>query len=85
MADGEGLGEIYPTLIGSSYLTTDQDALVCLIKKGKKSTQISTVYMPAHDLSDLDMINLINYLSYKLSEAPAISPQEVKEALAACP
>jgi len=85
MADGKGLGEIYPTLIGSSYLTTDQDALVCLIKKGKKSTQISTVYMPAHDLSDLDMINLINYLSYKLSEAPAISPQEVKEALAACP
>ena len=85
MDDGKGLGEIYPSLIGSSYLTTEQDALVCLIKKGKKSTQLSTVYMPAHDLTEIDMINLINYLSHKLSNSLVISPQEVREAVAACP
>jgi len=85
MSDGKGLGEIYPSLIGSTYLSTEQQALVCLIKKGKKSTQLSTVYMPAHDLTDLEMINLINYLSHRLSNTSAISPQEVRQSLVACP
>ncbi len=85
MSEGKGLGEIYPSLVDSPYLSSDQESLVCLIKKGKKSTQLSTVYMPAHDLSEVEMINLINYLSHKLSSTSAISPLQVREALVACP
>jgi len=86
MDNGEGLGQIYPALSKSSYLSTEQSSLVCLIRHGKKSTEIETVYMPANDnLSDIDMINLINFLSYKWGENAPLSPQEVKEALNDCP
>jgi len=86
MDDGEGLGVIYPALGTSAYIHTEKASLPCLVRHGKRSTQLETVYMPAHtQLSDLDMINLINYMSYRWGAQDALSPQEIKEALSECP
>jgi len=86
MQQGQGLGTLYPSLQNSSYLTSEVASLPCLIRHGKKSTVLSTVYMPEHKmLTDTDMHNLINYLTHKWGSADASSPNTIADALATCP
>lgn len=87
MDEGKGFGEIYPSLIESPYLTSEIEALPCLIKHGKKSTVLSTVYMPAHpELNAVDISNLINYMSASFTQEPTQpNPKEIAEYLSTCP
>lgn len=87
MDEGKGFGEIYPSLIESPYLTTEIEALPCLIRHGKKSTVLSTVYMPAHDqLSAIDISNLINYMSDSFTKEPKqANPKDINQYLSSCP
>ncbi|MEE9374204.1 MAG: cytochrome c [Saprospiraceae bacterium] len=84
MADGTGLPPLYPSLVNSVYVDYNLSMLTCLIQNGKQSNIISNIAMPAHDLSDIDMANLINYLNDKWGSKKPLSINEVKENMARC-
>jgi len=86
MEDGSGLGELYPSLNNSLYLSSQKDQLACLIQNGIRSDQLSTVYMPAHyQIEPAAMTNLINYLSYRWGKESVITLAEVNNQLIKCP
>lgn len=86
MADGSGLGELYPQLENSAYLNGLQNKLACLIYKGAQSSKLSTVAMPAHyQIEPAAMTNLINYLSYRWGNKSVITLQEINNQLNQCP
>ena len=86
MADGNGLGELYPSLIGSSYLLSDIDKLACLIRNGQQSEALATVYMPAHkSLTPADVTNLINYISSTWGDREIVKIADITEQMNNCP
>jgi len=86
MNDGKGLGELYPSIDESAYLRSELASLPCLIRHGKKSAVLHTVYMPAHkELTELEMNNLVNYLSDRWGEGAPLSLDEVTSTLLSCP
>ncbi len=85
MADGQGLGEMYPNITQSSYFSSNKDQLACLIRYGKQGNQLSNVVMPANDkLTEVGMNNLINYLLHEWGDQSLSNLNEVKEQLENC-
>lgn len=86
MAEGNGLGELYPSLHNSSYLTTSNVAnLPCLIKEGRVSTTLSTIAMPPNkELSDAEMTNLINYIYDEWGTKPVPPLRELQSYIMSC-
>ena len=86
MADGKGLGELYPDLSESKYLTSDFADLTCLILNGKQSDQLATIYMPAHkSLKAAELTNLINYMSDRWGNQKVIQLNDVIKQMKNCP
>lgn len=85
MADGKGLGEMYPDITRSEYLTTLRHELPCLIRHGKQGEMLSTVAMPANErLTPVAINNLINYISYTWGDKQVSNPKNVEEQLDNC-
>lgn len=68
MDDGSGLGTLIPPLAGADYLAANKEVLPCIISNGQEGPIIvnGTTYnrpMPAAELSDIQLLNLINYIT----------------------
>lgn len=86
MADGRGLGALYPNLENSAYLNGMQDQLACLIYNGVQSNKLVTIAMPAHyNIKPAAMTNLINFLSYRWGNKSVLTLQEINDQLDQCP
>ena len=85
MSDGTGLGDLYPNLSKSEYLTIRKSELPCIIKHGIRSDKLSTVYMPAHPkIEEASMTNLINYITYKWGDQHPVKIKDVMTQLDIC-
>jgi len=84
MADGTGLPPLYVPIQESEYLNAKINELPCLIKNGKQSSLMANVAMPKHDLSETDMINLINYMNWKWGSGESLNVGEIKESYKGC-
>ena len=86
LENGKGLGELYPALPLSTYLSSNVSELPCLIISGKKSTKLATLEMPANPhLSDAELLNLMNYMMTSFVEKEPLSPKTLKTYLSDCP
>lgn len=86
MEDGSGLGELYPALRESAYLTSQIQQLPCLIYNGAQSQKMATVEMPAHhQIEPAAMTNLINYLSHQWGDQRIVTLQSINAQLEKCP
>jgi len=68
MDDGSGLGSLIPPLYHQTYLLENEENLVCIILNGQEGPIVvdDTLYngiMPAAHLSDVQLLNLINYFT----------------------
>jgi len=68
MDDGSGLGRLIPPLYDQNYLTQNEDNLVCIILNGQQGPIVVNDnnyngIMPAAELSDVQILNLINYFT----------------------
>ena len=82
---GEGLGDLYPSLKGNSYLNENIAELPCLIRTGKSSSVIANIEMPANQsMTDAEMSNLINYLITEFGKDKALDPKQMSALLSAC-
>ncbi len=86
MEDGKGMGELYPSIPGSTYLEDNLKDLACLILRGKRSDELATVEMPANrSLSEAELSNVVNYVVSKWGSKDMVSPREMKTYLSDCP
>lgn len=86
MADGSGLGDLYPKLNQSPYLIDQKSDLVCLIRQGKQSGQLATVQMPQHkNLKEAELSNLINYLSFEWGDQKPMKITDIRQQMKECP
>ncbi len=87
MEDGSGLNKLIPALKGSSYLSGDSKGLVCVIRNGFRADSLGLTlrYMPAHPkMTDVEMTNLVNYLSMNFGNQKHWQLSEVKKNLQQC-
>ncbi len=85
MADGKGLGKMYPAITNSPYLTTLQNELPCLIINGKKGQIMENVNMPANkNLTPVGVNNLINYLNHTWGDGSLANLNEIKAQMEQC-
>lgn len=86
MDDGNGLGQIYPSLHKSIYLGDKIEDLTCLIRTGKQSSHLSTVVMPGFSkLREAELSNLINYLSHEWGNQEILPITSIREQIDSCP
>ena len=85
MTDGMGLGDMYPAIKGSIYLSERYEDLPCIIKYGKRGGTLSNVQMPAHpQLTDVGMNNLLNYIQQEWGDGRLSNINELKEIIDQC-
>lgn len=85
MENGQGLGEMYPDITKSDYVSDLRSQLPCIVRYGKAGGVLSTVAMPANEkLTPVAMTNLVNYISYKWGDGKVTNLQEIKDQLADC-
>lgn len=91
MADGAGMGKLYPNLSKSAYLKKNSsgpnllEQLPCLIYSGSQSPILQTVAMPANpQIEPAAMTNLINYISNEWGDQQIITLAVVNKELAKC-
>lgn len=87
MEDGSGLNKLIPALKGSSYLKGDNRKLVCVIRNGFRADSLGLTlrYMPAHPkMTDVEMTNLVNYLSMSFGNQKHWQLADVKKNLQQC-
>ena len=87
MDDGSGLNQLIPPLKGSLYLTGQKQGLVCVIRQGFRADSLGLTlkYMPAHPkMTDVEMTNLVNYLSTSFGNQKHWQLKEVKTQLQSC-
>ncbi len=85
MADGKGMGKMFPDITESAYLTSLKSELVCLIVNGKEGQVMETVDMPGNkEITPVGLNNLINYLNYTWGDKSMSKLSEVKEQFEAC-
>ena len=85
MENGEGLGEIYPSITKSSYLYGNITELPCLILNGRQSSQLSTVQMPGFShLREAELSNLINYMSHTWGDKSILPIDEIQNKIINC-
>lgn len=86
MDDGNGLGQMYPSLQKSVYLHDKMNDLTCLIRTGRQSSHLSTVVMPGFtNLREAEMSNLINYLSHEWGDQSILPITSIREQIESCP
>lgn len=86
MDDGNGLGQMYPSLQKSVYLQGKLEELTCLIRTGRQSSHLSTVVMPAfNNLREAEISNLINYLSHEWGDQSILPITSIREQIETCP
>jgi len=85
MQDGSGLGDLYPKLQDSPYLTDNKDDLICLIRNGKVSTQMANIEMPAHKmLREAELSNLVNYICHTWGDQQLVPITKIKTLMSNC-
>lgn len=85
MADGTGMGKMFPDITQSTYLTTQRSELVCLIVNGKEGQVMETVDMPGNkEITPVGINNLINYLNYTWGDKSVSNLKEVTAQFEAC-
>ena len=90
LGNGEGLGELIPSIVNSSVLATS-DSLACMIRNGVKSeNEGNSVFEgysmpPNNQLSEIEITNIINYArgEFLSNSQPILLPQ-VKKSLENC-
>lgn len=87
---GEGLGNLYPPLTDTVFLSDNKDILPCIIKYGSSrqltvsGKQFNTA-MPASNLSDIDIAYVITYIRTRLNtQKEGADLQKVQENLSRC-
>ena len=88
MEDGSGLNQLIPALKGSDYLVGKADGLPCVIRHGIRADSLGLTlrYMPAHPkMTEVEMTNLINYLSLSFGNQKHWQLKEIKNQLRNCP
>ena len=84
MEDGNGVGEIYPSLLRSNY-TSDTESLPCIIKHGFNDTSTVMQMNPVEGISDIDITNIINYLSSDLlGKTEEVQIQDIQKIIESC-
>lgn len=80
---GEGYGELYPTLSDSFLYQSARSFIPCSIRKGRKNGK---VFMPSFEyLNYENTTDLVNYLIEEhASEKNFLTPTETKELLKTC-
>lgn len=84
MRDGTGLPPMYPDLPSSTLININIDQLPCLIRNGRTSEYMDNVAMPGIPINEIEMTNLINYISHQWGDEKVISMQSVKQQLQTC-
>ena len=84
MADGTGLPPLYQPIQESIYLGQNISELPCLIRNGRQSSLMANVVMPPHDLSEIDMVNLINYMNHRWGSSNSLNIKELKDNYSNC-
>jgi cytochrome c551 len=86
MEDGSGLAKLIPPLDSSRLTLADPVKLVCLIRNGLPTNELTGQKMPANlKLNEVEMTNLVNFLGSKYASNPqTVIVPEVKKMLAGC-
>lgn len=85
MDSGEGLGELYPNITNSEYLSSKSNDLPCLIRNGRISKTLETVVMPGlQNITPAEMTNLINYLNHRWGNKTVVQMKEIDILLTEC-
>ena len=85
MDSGEGLGEIYPNITNSAYLSSKASELPCLIKNGRRSQTLETVVMPGlKNITPAEMTNLMNYLNHRWGDKTVVQMKEIHNLMTEC-
>jgi len=85
MADGKGMGKMFPDITQSAYLTAQKSELVCLIVNGKEGQVMETVNMPGNkEITPVGINNLINYLNHTWGDKSLSNLNEVKAQFENC-
>lgn len=87
MDDGSGLNDLIPPLKGSAYLNGTKEGVVCLVYQGVRADSLGLTlkYMPAHPkMTEVEMTNLLNYISNQFSDGKTWTLQEVKTLHKSC-
>lgn len=87
--NGEGFEDLYPTIQNSPYLAQPGN-LSCLIVYGSeylnrvRSSDAATIMPDNKHLTQVEILNIVNYVSYQLGNRKEIRLSEVSEALENC-
>lgn len=91
MDNGQGLGELMPTLVGADYIKNNRNALPCMIRHGLQDTIVvnGKTYaekMPGMPhLSDIQITNVLNYINNSWgNQYGAYRLDEVRQLLEKC-
>lgn len=91
MQDGKGLRGIIPPLANSDYLKNHKEQIPCIIKNGIKGeiivndTTYNTEMKGIPELSDVQINNIINYISHEWNKGLKESNiNDVRKALQNC-
>lgn len=84
MADGSGVGDLYPALIDLDQ-DYDYTGISCTIINGKKSPNSVVEMVPITNLTDIEMNNIINYIMCVMNdEKDEISIKTTRQQLKEC-
>jgi mono/diheme cytochrome c family protein len=88
-ADGWGVPNMQPPIVGGSWVKGDAKALALFVMTGgfdsaeRKDSAVSNVMPPFRQLSDEDLAGILTYIRAKFGEgAPAVSAADVAAARA---
>lgn len=84
MEDGQGVGEIYPSLLTSRH-SINTEILPCIIKHGYNDSTTVMQMNPIEDISDIDITNIINYVTIDLlGKQKEVLIQDIQNHLKTC-
>lgn len=89
LSDGNGLGELIPSISESSLFTENRDILACQIRFGAGKTSedgVDSYGMPPNEsLSDIEITNILNYVRKNWhKDTKEFSLAEIKKSLEKC-
>ncbi len=88
--DGQGFEDLYPPIASSPYISQIQDGLVCTIVYGSEylervKGEAFHVPMPGNtQLTQVEVLNVINFLSWEFGDGRPMKILEVAKALEGC-
>lgn len=68
MEKGEGVEELYPSLIGPQ-IVDDYTSIPCYIRYGKQDTSSLLKMMPLPSLSEVEITNIVNFIVHDLNNS----------------